>query len=433
MSDVRPEQHEKQAQLDHQLGADWAIREFVGRVESLAEALPVTISSLDSELGARRRELDELVKRNGRPTREPDHFTLGQQAYLEIEPIARRTGRYYRALQIMPSTFLVSLVSQFDGYLGKLLRALFSARPELVNGSERQLTYKNLCAFRTMEEAREFIAAKEVESLIRRSHADQFRWLEERFGVRLRADLPAWPSFIEITERRNQFVHNYGVASDQYLQVCNENKVPIPEGLSQGADLSCDSRYFNQACECVLEVGIKLGHVLWRSCVPDDRARADARFNSVCIRLLKEERFALAMALLRFAAQMPQPSSDEARKIFVVNLAQSHKWSGDDQQCLTTLNAEDWSACAEKFKLGAAVLRDDFPEAANLMRKIGSAGDPDALAYGDWPMFKEFRKSAEFATAYKEVFGPAAYDENFGVRSIERLSAPSEISPEAQE
>ena len=74
---------------------------------------------------------------------------------------------------------------------------------------------------------REKIFAKEVESILRSSHSDQFLWMERVFSIPLTKGLESWPSFIELTERRNLFVHCDGVVSDQYINVCKNNKVVL--------------------------------------------------------------------------------------------------------------------------------------------------------------------------------------------------------------
>jgi hypothetical protein len=98
-------------------------------------------------------------------------------------------------------------------------------------------------------------------------------------------------------------------------------------------------------------------------------------------------------------------SSDVARRIFIVNKAQAQKWLGDVDACLSTLNAEDWSACDDKFQIALAVLRDDFDRAIGLMRRMGREGQIRKSAYRSWPIFQKFRQRQDFRDGYLEVFG----------------------------
>jgi hypothetical protein len=125
-----------------------------------------------------------------------------------------------RAAHITSRAFIVSLVSQYDVFLSALVRCLFIAQPGLIQSSKKTFEVSEILAFGSMQEAKDAIADEEIESLLRESHHEQFSWLERRFNIQtLRKDLRSWPNFVEITQRRNLFVHSDGRISKQYLKV----------------------------------------------------------------------------------------------------------------------------------------------------------------------------------------------------------------------
>ncbi len=148
------------------------------------------------------------------------------------------------------------MISQFDSFLGGLIKAIFYAKPALVNSSEKLLNISQLSEFDSINAAKEYIVEKEVETVLRKSHSEQFDWLENKFNVKLRKNLPAWKTFIEITERRNLFVHSNGIASSQYIKVCNEHSVEIDVKVAQ--ELSASLEYFTEAYHCIYEIGVKI-------------------------------------------------------------------------------------------------------------------------------------------------------------------------------
>ena len=197
-------------------------------------------------------------------------------------------------------------------------------------------------------------------------------------------DLESWPTFIELTERRNLFVHTGGKISSQYLQVCRANKVRLPENLQVGDLIGLNRQYLIQAYNCLAEIGVKLAHVLWRKIRPDEREAADKNIIHVCYDLLVKEEYDLALILLLFATQtLKKWSSEQNRRVLIVNLAIAYKWLGKEEHFLQTLAAEDWTACALKFRLAISVLRDEFEEAADLMKKIGARGEVTKIDYHD--------------------------------------------------
>jgi hypothetical protein len=127
---------------------------------------------------------------------------------------------------------------------------------------------------------------------------------------------------------------------------------------------------------------------------------ADTSLNNLCLDLIRDEKYAVARTLLDFASQFKAFGSETIRKICILNRAQAYKWSGQDKRAKEILAAEDWEAANEKLQLGAAVLNDDFKGASRLMKHIGASDAPSKGDYKEWPIFKMFRTSPEFAEAY---------------------------------
>ncbi len=384
------------------------IEAFVKGMDSLVMTFPLTMWIVDA---ANRGASDEMrrfietkcqhvVIEAGRMKGE-----LTPDIYPEYRGIRRKIERAETAGKKIAGSFVVSLVSQYDAFLGALMRVLFYLRPEMMNSSERSMTLKELSEFPSIDAAREFIIDKEVESVIRKSHTEQFDWMEKKFGIELRKGLESWPKFIEVTERRNLIVHCDCRVSSQYLAVCRVNGMRC-EGIEVGVELPVNRKYFTDAYECILEIGVKLAQVLWRKLFPAELAAADANLNQVTLELLNLHRYRLAKELLDFAASvLTKWGSDADRRIHIMNRAQAHKWLGEEEACRKILDSEDWSAVENKFSLGLAVLRDDFDGAAQWMRKIGPNDSQVAEGYREWPIYKTFRKSVQFKTTYQELFG----------------------------
>ena len=147
-------------------------------------------------------QLDGFAKKNGKRSGDSDIYNLGPEHFLEFNRLSSRLAKAQAATAILPQAFLISLVSQYDSFLGGLLRWLYRARPELLNASERQVTFSQLSTFGDLEKAKEYILEKEIENILRSSHAEQFATMEDRFALLLKQGLPAWQPFIELTERR---------------------------------------------------------------------------------------------------------------------------------------------------------------------------------------------------------------------------------------
>ena len=383
---------------------------LVGHLDSLGGTLPPLMAAMDAIIANEREELENYEKEHAMSVEEKGDsrtVTLTSETFAPYKRLMKRVQTASRATVLLPEIFVVALVSQYDAFLGGLVRALMKGRPEIVNATGRAIPFAQLVAFESVEAARDAIINEEVEALLRKSHPDQFSWLESTLGLKLREGLRQWPDFVELTERRNLFVHARGVVSRQYLDVCRRHQVHISNEMGLRKRLHVSPDYFIRAHGCVLEIGVMLGQVLWRKMFSDCLLDADKHLNGVCYELLVERRYDSAITLLDFATcTLKKFGSEEYRRMMVVNRAQAYKWRGESVKCKNIMESEDWSASQDSFKLADAVLKDDVGASAETMRRLGATHDVVTKeSYRDWPLFREIRKQDLFRETYEGVFG----------------------------
>lgn len=400
-----------------------AVDHLVDDVEALKKTLPLMMAVLTLTRRQARKELDEYVAERDIETRKDNGkttYTVEQGDFSRFDKLLSRVDSASVAGRIVPRSLLVSLVSQFDAFLGRLIQAIFTSRPEILEASERQMSFADLTQFETLQDARSYIIEKEVESVLRKSHTKHFDWLEHRLKMPLRKDLAVWPTFVELTERRNLFVHADGVVSRQYLAVCAENGVRLEDDVVLGRQLSVSGAYFHKACDCVQEIGIKLAHVCWRKLASDERKEADNDLNNKAFKLIVDGDYDLALELLRFGTEVIKTHHSEEMKLYMlINRAQAYKWKGDADECKALLGSIDWSAKGNHLRLARAVLSDDMDEAVRLVRSLGAGHRVMGKeAYASWPLFRELRETEEFREAYRDVF-----DEEFRIEEEDMSGA----------
>lgn len=397
---------EEKKEVKNSFGKD--IDLFVNQVQSLHTTLPLVSKMLKNTGNKAESLLNEffetkcsIEERDGK-----EYYIIPTDHIFKHRTLKRNTNHIKIAHSIVRKNFIVSMISQFDAYMGSLIRTMFISKPELLNSSEKNITFSKLLDFIDLDEAREYIIEKEVETVLRDNHISHFKWLENKIGIPLTKDLPSWSDFIELTERRNLFVHCNGVVSSQYLNICNQNNYIFEKEIKVGDKLGVTEEYFNKAYRTILEIGFKLGQVMWRKLLPDEIDEADFNLLNYSFELIQEDDYDTAILLLEFATSIIKKHSSEDFKLrLLLNLAQSHKWKGNNEKCLKIVNGTDWSAYSNTFKLASSVLLDDFENASEIMKGIG-ANDKDMTktSYKDWPIFKEFRKTQLFLNTYSEVF-----------------------------
>ncbi len=316
--------------------------------------------------------------------------------------------------RLMPRNLLVALVCTYDAFLGNLIRFILEVKPGILDSSEKQLSFSELQQFGSIDAAREFILEKEIEGVLRKSHIDHFKWLENTLGTPFNKGLESWPDFVELTERRNLFVHTDGLVSSQYLKICKEHKCRLKENLPVGARLGVSKSYFDSSYYTLYEIGIKLAHVIWRKLFKDkeELKSIDDNLCQVTFSLIEKRDYPIVIRVLEFFTQSNMPHHEEvSKRTMLINLAQAYKWNNQVDKCNALLDAHDWSALHHKFGLAVAVLREEWAEVFALMRRL--KGDPEfkKAAYKDWPLFKQLRKAEDFPAVYEQCYG-----EPFGSR-----------------
>ncbi len=393
------------------MASDFApvIEQLVREIDGLRASIGPLMNSATFNARFNSFIMSRFLEENGELTGTSDEgeqtYRVRPQHFGKLRRIERGVSGASCAHALLPSSLLVTLVSRYDAFLGRLIRTMVLTRPELLKSSERSLSLDQLTELGDYDAAREFLIEKEIESVLRRSHTDHFDWLESKLDMPLRKDLPGWKSFIELTERRNLLVHCDGIISHQYLTNCRDHGVNVSE-LTVGEKLDAPQNYFRGACDCIIEMAVKLTHVVWRKLLPADREAADDALNNACFELIIHENYKLADELLRFAsAILKKHASERHRLMYLVNWAQATKWLGDDEKCKELLEREDWSAKGQEFQICAYALLEDYDKTVQLMKTIGPNGAVSAESYREWPIFKRARKEKAFTDAYHEVFG----------------------------
>ena len=332
-------------------------------------------------------------------------YRLPITCYHEFHVHQEEITALVKGAEHLPEIAVIGLVSSYDAFLTELLRVVLTTYPNLVLTSEKTLKFSELCSFASIEDARATLIDREIESVIRLSHHEQFEWMERRFAMTLRTELPVWPRFVELCERRNLMTHTGGAVSAQYLANCGAHGADTT-GVAIGDRLSVSSQYFSEAVTIIYELGVKLCHVLWRKFAPAQREEADRVLSELCYNLIYGGAYRLAEVLLRFGTSgLKVHSSDRIRRVMVVNLANSLRLQEKQDEAKEVLDEEDWSAVDNEFSVCVAAVRGDIAEVVRLMPIIGTGSAPNAEAYRAWPVFRGMGSDERFTMAFEKVFG----------------------------
>lgn len=312
-------------------------------------------------------------------------------------------------MELVPPTYLVAMISAYDAFFGSIIKSIYTIQPQSLLECDIPFTYKELSNLSSINDVKKIIIARKTEELLRKSHIDQLKWFVKMLSLKSAIKFDGLKEFVEITQRRNLFVHSDGIVSEQYLSVCGEYEA-IPEGVSLGAQLDVTNDYFDTAYHVLYRVGIMLVftmlNVLFEKASDEDKVDIDEKLIEYIYYMIYSEHYANAIIVSKFALEPHFKHNTFNKGFYILNLAQSYKWKGDQAECVSILKKMDWSGCANELLLPRHVLLGEFHKAYPYMVQIGKSNKTiTPAAYREWPIFKEFRKDKRFKEIYAEVFG----------------------------
>lgn len=385
---------------------------FITHVDSMRKALPLVMSLGGMIIKSVEKKHDEfmdseyvtIIEKDEEKTR----FSVSTEKVKVFDGIINNLESLNTAFSFMPRSIMVSLVSIYDTLIGNLIETMFEVRPDLLNTLNKEVSFSDILKAASINDLKEDIVAKEINTVLRKSHLEQIEWFEKKLKVTLRSDKELIGRFVEITERRNLFVHCDGKVSNHYINTCKQNNYTFKQEPCIGEKLNVDDIYFNETVNCILEVGIKLSHIIWRKLVPTQISIADCNFADITYGFIEKQNYDLTIKLLEFILSTNQYDA-EYELIYLINLSQCYKWSDNDTQCRKLiLKHNNWSLYKEKYQIAKHVLLEEYQEVYKLLRKYGN--DDNVITkhhIREWPLFKKIRTVDEFISVFEEVYGEA--------------------------
>lgn len=319
----------------------------------------------------------------------------------------------------LAKSLFTQLFAEFDAFLGNLLNFIFLNNEKLLKGISREISLSDLFEFSDLRSVKIAMLNKEIETIRRDSYIDQFSTLEKKFSIELKK-FAEWPEFVELSQRRNIVMHNGGVVSEQYMNICKKEGFSFTNEIQVGHHLDVTHSYFINASRILSKVGLMLAYTLWSKNFPKENLTINESLNNTIYDCLLNEKWKFVSELEDFALSKPMVKSisEIDYKVRIVNCCVGMKFSEQDDRADTLIHSIDWSANSRDFKLAIEVLKENYDDAIEIMKSIGRSGEIiQQHSYHTWPLFFRFREKQEFHDAYFEI-----YSENF----LENIDLPEE-------
>ncbi len=316
-----------------------------------------------------------------------------------------RVKELYKGEVALPAAILLSLVATYDTLFSDVLKVMMRIRPERYSASVKTFTVKEILSMGSFNDFVSQVIDDEVNNIMRGSHSDQIKFVEDSFNIKIRDTYARWGEYIEIFERRNLTAHGSSKVNNIYLESCGRAGLKVSD-LKKGQKLELNQPYLLKSIDLLIEFGVTLIFVFLRKNFPDKSESIYDALHELTYELIKEEKVNLAAELLEFALYKQKPAAkDRILKIMTVNLANAQKKAKNQDRTKEIISSVDWSAAANEFKICIASLEENVEEVVRLMPVVSKEEVVSADAFRTWPVFDWVRDKEEIRRKFLEVFG----------------------------
>lgn len=410
------------------------LNSFIENINCLRETYDFSKGMLNQQLQSASKNYENFIAsfsksdENGK-----NQIDVPNDKIKEYNKLNKRRCRAQKAFQLIPPSYVVTLVSLFDTFLAGFVRCIYSLKENLILESNISFNFRDIADYGSIKEIRKGVIDNTIDSLFRGSHTEQINWIEKAIDVKTLKQFAGWPAFIELTERRNLFVHSDGIVSSQYLKECKNCNYDTGN-IAVGSKLSVADEYFDGAYKLLYEMSVMMTQILlnklYIGVYTDDTGVRDKILIGNIYELICDKLYDVAINVSRFARDSKSFKRNNKDKTYIeLNLAQAYKWSGQNEKCLSVLRMLDTSAMNLDLQIPKFVLEDKYDEVCSMMKTLGSRSDIlTKEAYREWPIFKEIRKQDKFKEAFEFIFEEQLLLPNVATSVETTLACTDEIS-----
>jgi len=292
---------------------------------------------------------------------------------------------------------LISLLSSVEWFFAQLLHNFYNRYPESPGINKKVLTFEDLKNFDTLKDAERYLIEKKIEELLRGSIDSWFEYLRDDLKIKINFVKPFIDELIEISQRRNLFVHNGGIVNTIYL---SKVTLKLRDGIEINEPLKIDKLYVENSINLMQTVFTLLAAELWKKLYPNDQERGEL-LTTITFDYLMQGRWKDALSISEFII-IDEFQDSTIKTISHLNNWLSKKRLGNWDEISAELNKLDFSDKQTKYQLALASLKEDHDFFFNLLPKSIAKEEISLIEIQLFPIFKEMRDHDKFIKFLEE-------------------------------
>lgn len=317
----------------------------------------------------------------------------------EINPT--KAAREYRKLServdILNKSTLILLLIKYEESISNIFKYVISRFPSAYL-NDKTLSYSEILEIKSeFDVIKETLLEREIDEIMRTPISNWYKLLKDKHKIHFENIDDYFEEFKEIYYRRNIIVHNNGKVNSAYL---NGVEKKYRENIKQGTILTVDKEYIKKAFNLVNIV--LYGTILAVSDINKDSYLLHDLLHDYAFQHMIDNNWDVSLYVYKNIMTKKTPSTTTTdSEMWKINYWISLKNKYGIESIREEVNNYDVSAMEGRYKIAKACLLNNYKEINSLLEiYINTQIYPQNIE--DWPLFIQYRKSAEYKKFKKE-------------------------------
>ena len=285
---------------------------------------------------------------------------------------------------------LIMLITRFEEFLSSFFTMLYFMYPQKYLDTQ-QIAFSEIID-KGIDEVRDTIVSREIESLMRKSYTEWFDLLKTH-GILLANCQDEIDLLKEAYARRNILVHNAGVVNSSYL------KNVLSSSAKVGDKLNASEAYLDRAFSAV-QIIIFTIHIEAAKLIKDKAVDYISKVFDTAFDWLQKGEYHLSKSV--FKSIYTSKYADSITR----QMAQVNYWIAKSEEDGVESIKEDVAAfdvlsLQSIFSVAKELLLQNFDKADTLIEELYKKEDIYSYMIEEWPLFKNYR-ATEYYADFKE-------------------------------
>lgn len=324
----------------------------------------------------------------------------------QLIEIDDKKKRIQHILDMLPSDIVISLVTNFDQFLSKMLIFLFENIKDQINVIDGEAKYVDIKACDSINAVQDYYIERFIDNFFRKSHNEQIAWLDTKLKLNIKNTMPNYQDFLFLCDLRNLVVHNSTKPSAVFIKNNDINKYK-EKGFKIQIDKSIE--FSPQNIRFLVNTASLATTHFFSAFSQKYYCKDETMMNGIenainsfiVEKLTNQPEFAKELLLNQLSPCFKHTS--DFTYYYKINLGIAYKKCNEEKELRELLKSMDWSNCSDKFIFAKNVLLNNKDDVIDFMHK--NADDDWRFNYHTWPLFYEIREKEYFKNAYYEIYG----------------------------